>query len=117
MKESISAATRETVLRRDGYRCIAPQLDGRAGWCRDQWGDPITHWSGRDPGPAYLQMSHTKPEGELAMAKKAAPTQENLVSLCPFHHTGTQAGSNWEAVNRWKIRRHLQNMYGSERTR
>ena len=108
----ITPAMRETVLRRDGYRCIAPQLDGRDGWCRDAWGNPITHWSGRDPGPAYLQMSHTKSEGELSMSKKASSDSEHLVSLCPFHHTGTTAGSNWEAVNRWKIRRYLDDIYG-----
>jgi len=39
---------------------------------------------------------------------------QNLVSLCPFHHTGTTAGSNWEAANRWKIRRYLTDMYGGE---
>jgi hypothetical protein len=112
MSEKIRPDVRETVLRRDGYRCMAPQLDGRAGWCRDAWGNPITHWSGRDPGPAYLQMSHTKPEGELAMSKKAGNVPANLISLCPWHHTGTAAGSNWEAANRWKIRRHLDGIYG-----
>jgi hypothetical protein len=110
----ITPAMRETVLRRDGYRCIAPQLDGRAGWCRDTWGSPITHWTGRDPGSNYLQVNHVKPEGELSMGKKVAATANNLVSLCPFHHTGTTAGSNWEAANRWKIRRHLTGIYGGE---
>ena len=48
----------------------------------------------------YLQMSHTKEQGELMLGKKTTPTPRHLVSLCPFHHTGTTAGSNWEAVNR-----------------
>ena len=76
------------------------------------WGNPITHWSGRDPGPAYLQMSHTKPEGELSMGKKAAPVQQHLVSLCPWHHTGTAAGRIWEVANRAKVRRYLDDIYG-----
>lgn len=111
----IPAHVRESVLRRDGYRCVAPQLDGQAGWCRDAWGNPITHWTGRDPGPAYLQMSHTKPEGELGMGKKARSVPENLISLCPWHHTGTAAGSNWEARCRARIRRYLEDIYGSGR--
>jgi len=108
----ITPAMREIVLRRDGYRCIAPQLDGLAGWCRDRFNYPITHWSGRDPGRNYLQVNHVKPEGELSMGKKTAAVAQNLVSLCPFHHTGTTAGSNWEAANRWKIRRYLDDIYG-----
>jgi hypothetical protein len=108
----IPPATREAVLRRDGYRCLAPQLDGRAGWCRDAWGFPITRWRGHDMGPAYVQMSHTKDEGELVMGQKAPTDPRHLISLCPFHHTGTKVGSNWEAANRWKIRRHLEDIYG-----
>jgi hypothetical protein len=56
-------------------------------------------------------MSHTKAEGELSMSKKADSDPAHLVTLCPFHHTGTTAGSNWEAVNRDRIRRHLIQLY------
>jgi len=52
-------------------------------------------------------MSHTKDRGDLAMGQKAPPDAMHLVSLCPFHHTGTSAGSNWEAVNRERIRRYI----------
>jgi hypothetical protein len=98
---------RASVVRRDGYRCIAPTLDGNAGWCRDAFGTVITRWGDRDPGPQYLQMSHTKDEGELSLGKKADTDAIHMVALCPFHHTGTIAGSNWEAANRWRIRRYL----------
>ncbi len=107
---------RETVLRRDGYRCVAPQIDGRAGWCRDIFGNPITHWAGRDPGPAYLQMSHVKDRAELAMAKKAESDEYHLVALCPMHHTGTASGSNWEAVHRERIRHYLEDIYRPSRS-
>jgi hypothetical protein len=111
MTSSIPPKVRARVLSRDGFRCIAPQLDGLAGWCRDVWGNPITSWPNYDRGPQFLQMSHTKAEGELSMSMKAPSTQEYLVSLCPHHHTGTTAGSNWEAVNRNKIRRFLDRIY------
>jgi hypothetical protein len=111
-KSSIPDWVRATVLRRDGYQCVAPTIDGMAGWCRDVWGNPITRWPPRDTGPVYLQMSHVKDQGELAMGKKATPEPAHLVTLCPFHHTGTTAGSNWEAVNRNRIRKWLEDMYG-----
>jgi hypothetical protein len=112
----VTPVMREAVLLRDGYRCIAPQLDGLAGWCRDTWGNPITRWYGRDLGSAYIQINHVKPEGALAMGRKVVATADNLVSLCPFHHTGTTAGSNWEAANRWKIRRYLEDIYRPSRS-
>jgi len=102
------------VLIRDGYRCIAPSIDGRAGWCRDAFGNPITRWRDCDPGPQYLQMSHTKEEGELMMGRKTTAVERHLVALCPMHHTGTTAGSNWEAVNRNKIRAYLREIHGKE---
>ncbi len=117
MTTSIPKRVREAVLRRDGYRCIAPQIDGLSGWCRDAWGNVITHWPGRDTGPVYLQMSHTKEQGELAMSQKADSDIEHLVTLCPFHHTGTTAGSNWEAVNRNRIRHFLDDLYRPSRRR
>jgi hypothetical protein len=107
----IPPRVRNIVLTRDTYRCIAPVLDPKAGQCRDTWGNVITRWPAYDRGPQYLQMSHTKEEGELSLQKKARSDPEHLVTLCPFHHTGTVAGSNWEAVNRGKIRRHLKKLY------
>lgn len=114
----ITPQTRRTVLMRDGYRCIAPVIDGRAGWCRDLWGNLITRWLERDPGPVYLQMSHVKMADELAMGKKATSDPYHLVALCPHHHTGTiegTGGSNWEAANRERIRRYLEDIYRQPR--
>ena len=106
--QRIPPAVRASVLYRDGYRCIAPAIDGQAGWCRNVWGDIITRWPNTDLGPVYIQMSHEAPLGEGMMGKKATPVASHLVALCPFHHTGTQAGSNWEANNRNRIRRYLE---------
>lgn len=114
---TISPKVRDAVLRRDGYRCVAPQIDGMAGWCRDVWNHPITSWPAYDRGPQYVQMSHTKGQGELSMSKKATPTPSHLVTLCPWHHTGTAAGSNWEAVNRNKIRKWLDDIYRPARAK
>jgi len=102
---------------RDGHRCIAPEIDPFAGWCRDSWGNVIPRWRDCDPGPQYLQMSHTKDEGELMMGRKTTAEEWHLVCLCPFHHTGTKAGSNWEAANRNKIRAYLKSIYGREADR
>jgi len=111
MKERISSSTRAFVLARDSYRCQAPLLDPDAGYCRDAFGSVIArpHFL-RDPGPVYLQMSHTKPRGELSMQMKATPIPAHLITLCPGHHTGTEAGSNWEAVHRETIRDHLESL-------
>lgn len=105
---AIPPSVRAFVLRRDGFRCMAPVLDPDAGHCRDAFGSVVArpHFL-RDPGPVYLQMSHTKPRGELSMGMKAMAIPANLITLCPGHHTGTEAGSNWEAVHRETIRDHL----------
>jgi len=114
---AIPSTVRARVLLRDGYACIAPQLDRQAGWCMDAFGNRITRWPGRDPGPQYLQMSHTKDADALSMSKKAESDEQHLVALCPFHHTGTAAGSNWEAVNRNRIRQHLEELYSTRKKR
>ena len=100
------------MLERDNYRCMAPQLDGNAGWCKDAWGHIITRWPRYDRGPQYLQMSHVKDEDAPMMGKKATSDRYHLITLCPWHHEGTEAGSNWEARNRNRIRRHLERIYG-----
>jgi len=108
---TIPPHVRAIVLRRDGYQCIALEIDRDAGWCKDTWGHIITRWPDRDPGPQYLTMSHTKDEDELMMGKKTTPDEWHLVSLCPWHHQGFAAGSNWEAVHRNDIRRYLHGIY------
>ena len=111
MKERISSSTRAFVLVRDRYTCQAPFLDPYAGPCRDAFGSMLIrpHFL-RDPGPVFLQMSHTKPRGELSMGMKTSPIPAHLITLCPGHHTGTEAGSNWEAVHREVIRDHLERL-------
>lgn len=106
-RSTIPPEVRAVVLLRDNFRCAAPLLDDDAGPCLDIWGGPIRHWSSFDPGPVYLQMSHTKDRHDLSMGMKAPSDVAHLISLCPGHHTGTKAGSNWEAVHREKIRLYL----------
>lgn len=103
----VAPSTRELVLARDRFRCQAPLLDPDAGECRDAFGGIVRSVFPRDPGPMYLQMSHTKPRGELSMGMKTSPDSSHLITLCPGHHTGTEAGSNWEAVHRETIRDYL----------
>jgi hypothetical protein len=103
-KRMIDPTIREEVLRRDGYKCVAPRLDPEAGPCRDRWDQPITFWRGKDPGPYRLEMNHVKDTGMLMMGRKAPTDVDHLVSLCPWHHRGTKAGSNWEAVHRDQLR-------------
>src|ERR1035437_2155803 len=111
MKERISSSTRAFVLARDSYECQASRLDPHAGSCRDGFGSILLRSrGGREPGPMFLQMSHTKPRGELSMGMKTSPIPAHLITLCPGHHTGTEAGSNWEAVHREVIRDHLERL-------
>lgn len=93
---------------RDGYRCMASVLDHDAGWCRDRWGHLITRWPNHDPGGDKLEINHVKDRDKPMMGKKAPTDISHLIALCPHHHRGTEAGSNWEARNRHLIRAYLE---------
>ena len=101
---------RAQVLLRDGYRCVAPELDREAGWCRDAWGNLITRWSGRDPGPEKLTLHHVKDADKQMMGKKAPTNPAHLTAICPGHHTATDAGACWATSreNRARIRAYLE---------
>lgn len=110
MKKGIPPEVRAAVLHRDGYRCMASVLDRDAGWCKDRFDHLITRWPHHDPGGDKLEINHVKEAGKPMMGKKAPTDISHLVALCPWHHRGTKAGSNWEARNRHLLRAYLEGL-------
>lgn len=104
----------QSVLERDDYRCIAPQLDGQAGWCHDKWGSVITRWPNY-LDPNKLTIAHIKERGGQAMGVKAKDDPEHLVLLCWGHHEGNgeKAGECWgtKACNLERMRRYLEGQH------
>jgi len=101
----IPAAIRREVLERDGYECVAPLIDPKAGKCHDLWG------RGRDYIPINdLQLDHVRVEP--MMGKTAPSTPEFLVTLCPGHHVGAghKRGVIWATRNRVLLREYLANV-------
>ena len=96
----IPPGVRQQVLARDRYVCVAPNLDRAAGECRDAWGNP-----GWDVPIVELELDHVRPE---PMMGKTAPSEpEFLVTLCPWHHQGREAGRNWATSHRPLLREYL----------
>lgn len=106
----ISPDVRAEVLELDGFRCLAPQLDRNAGWCKDRWGHLITRWTGRDPGGDKLELHHVKEANKQMMGRKAPTDIHHLIPLCPWHHQGLEAGACWatKRENLALMRRHLE---------
>lgn len=96
------------VARRDNYRCIAPAVDGQAGWCRDQQGFVITHWPTNHLDPTKVTLAHVKDEDGQAMGMRAKSDQHHLLVLCWGHHLGNgvtgQGGAIW-ATSRVNLER------------
>jgi len=95
----IPAGVRRQVLARDRYVCVAPSLDRAAGECRDAWGNP-----GWDVPIVELELDHV---GQMRMGKAAESIPEFLVTLCPWHHQGREAGRNWATSHRPLLREYL----------
>jgi len=102
---AIPGPVRREVLERDGYECVAPLIDRKAGKCHDRWG------RSRDYIPINdLELDHVRVEP--MMGKTADSTPEFLVTLCPGHHRGTghKAGWAWATANRTLLREYLGNV-------
>lgn len=78
----VSLALREEVLARQGYRCLAPQLDPSAGNCRGEFGRPMEYPGGYNV--AHLELHHVKDQPRMGV--KAETDPDHLVALCPWHH-------------------------------
>lgn len=57
------------------------------GLCRNEFGSP------QGNSIYNLTLDHVK--DDLMMGKKAPDDPDHLWAVCAFHHTGTQAGSQW----------------------
>jgi hypothetical protein len=81
-RDFVTLAVRDAVLARDGWRCVAPQLDGSAGNCRGEFGAVIEYPGGYNV--AHLELHHVKEQPR--MGKRAESDPDHLVALCPWHH-------------------------------
>jgi len=102
-RDPVTPAIREAVLRRDGYRCMAPVLDENAGPCHDQWG--------REVRPGAINALTVDHVGEGRMGKAAKSDADHLVALCWGHHLGSGehgfGGSIWATSHRPELREYL----------
>lgn len=109
--DAVTPETAAYVGYRDAYRCVAPSVDGRAGYCHDQWGNVILHWPNR-LDTRLVTIAHVKSEGAQAMGKRAPSDAGHLVILCWGHHEGNgeqNGGSCWgtKRENLQRLRRYL----------
>lgn len=100
-RDPVTPVLRHIVLTRDGWKCLAPELDANAGPCRDRWGYPIMRAMGSD-----LTLDHVKDQPR--MGKRAPSDPEHLVTLCWGHHLG-----GWATANRPLLREYLVRVSGT----
>lgn len=90
---------REAVMKLDGYRCRAHDIDPKAEPCRTLGGNPVVY-------PNDLEMDYVR-HGAHA-ARHADPADH--VMLCPLHHgTARMAGYQWATAHRAEMRAWLDN--------
>lgn len=95
-KDPVTSEVREAVFARDakatGYRgwgplCVAPSLDGTAGYCE-----------------GYTTLDHVKDQPRMGV--RAPSDMGHLVSLCHRHHLET----GWATSHRPELRGYLRDV-------
>jgi hypothetical protein len=110
-KDPVTPWMAEQIARRDGYRCVAPEIDRDSGWCRDRWGNVITHWPADRLDPVKITIAHVKDADGQSVGLRAPSDFTHLLLLCWGHHEGAgmKGGYCWgtsrEALD--KQRRYL----------
>lgn len=87
-KDPVSSWVADIVARRDEFKCVAPRIDGRTGWCHDVWGNVITRWPANRLDKNKVTIAHVKDADAQAMGKRAPSDQAHLLLLCWGHHEG-----------------------------
>lgn len=93
---------REEVMRLDGYRCRAQDIDPHAGPCVDRWGEQVFVVLPNDLEMDYVRRGSHGKRHELP---------QDHVMLCPGHHRGAGAwhGAQWATAHRQEMRAWLDN--------
>jgi hypothetical protein len=99
----IPGPVRREVLERDGYECVAPLIDPKAGRCQDQWGRTRDYIPIND-----LELDHVRVEPMMGKTAESEPAF--LVTLCPGHHRLGKAGRIWATAHRPLLREYLDNL-------
>lgn len=81
-RDLVTLAVREEVLARDGWRCVAAQLDPTAGNCMTEYGDRMEYPGGYNV--THLELHHVKDQPRMGV--RAESDADHLVTLCPWHH-------------------------------
>lgn len=95
----VTLQVREATLERDGYRCLAPQLDPlvNEAECKTAFGQPMAYPGGYHV--ADLEMHHVK--DQPAMGVKG----DHLATVCPWHHRYSGWGTSKRGLER--LREHI----------
>ncbi len=101
--DAVTPELRQAVLAMDGWRCVAPRLDPKAGICRNKWNSTIIT-SGRMPESA-LTLDHVK--DQPMMGKRAPSDERHLATLCWHHHL-----DGWATAHRPELRAYLASRSG-----
>lgn len=81
-RDVVTLEVRQAVLGRDGYRCMAPELDRVAAGCRDNYGNDMAYPGGYHV--ARLELHHVKDQPRMGVRAESDP--DHLITLCPWHH-------------------------------
>jgi hypothetical protein len=108
-KDPVTTAVRETVLARDGYRCVWPELAQMCGLvldgCKTKFGHPMQGEFGYRADELQIDHVRDEPGGPRQSVERW------LQALCPHHHLDGFA-TRKDARNAARVR--LMKLYGEE---